>query len=113
MNSENITFANSRGEMLAARIDLPVDEEPVAYALFAHCFTCTKNIKAAVNIAAALNRARIADIARRLTAKSIAWNGKSSCSESWKKVTGSASWRLPSVARCTRPSTAKWISIQN
>ncbi len=60
MKSERVTFPNSRGEMLAARLDLPGDELPVAYALFAHCFTCTKNIKAAVNIAAALNRERIA-----------------------------------------------------
>ena len=60
MKSERITFPNSRGENLAARLDLPEDEVPIAYALFAHCFTCTKNIKAAVNIAAALNRERIA-----------------------------------------------------
>jgi putative redox protein len=60
MKSERITFPNSRGEHLAARLDLPGDEVPIAYALFAHCFTCTKNIKAAVNIAAALNRERIA-----------------------------------------------------
>jgi len=60
MKSERITFPNSRGENLAALLDLPGDESPIAYALFAHCFTCTKNIKAAVNIAAALNRERIA-----------------------------------------------------
>jgi len=60
MRSERITFLNQRGEKLAARLDLPGDEPPIAYALFAHCFTCTKNIKAAVNIAAALNRERIA-----------------------------------------------------
>ena len=60
MKSERITFLNQRGEKLAARLDLPGDESPIAYALFAHCFTCTKNIKAAVNIAAALNRERIA-----------------------------------------------------
>ena len=60
MKSERITFPNSRGENLAARLDLPGDEVPIAYALFAHCFTCTKNIKAAVNIAAAMNRERIA-----------------------------------------------------
>ena len=36
MKSERITFANSRGENLAARLDLPGDEVPIAYALFAH-----------------------------------------------------------------------------
>lgn len=60
MKSLNVSFANSHGQKLAARLDLPQDEQPVAYALFAHCFTCTKNIKAAVNIAAALNRNKIA-----------------------------------------------------
>lgn len=60
MKSEQITLPNRRGQNLAAQLDLPDDEPPVAYALFAHCFTCTKNIKAAVNIAAALNRERIA-----------------------------------------------------
>ena len=42
------------GQVLAARLDLPQDEQPIAYALFAHCFTCTKSIKAAVHIADAL-----------------------------------------------------------
>jgi putative redox protein len=60
MKSLNISFLNSRNEKLSARLDLPEDEQPIAYALFAHCFTCTKNIKAAVNIAAALNREKIA-----------------------------------------------------
>ena len=60
MKSLKVTFLNSRNEKLAARLDLPEDERPIAYALFAHCFTCTKNIKAAINIAAALNRERIA-----------------------------------------------------
>ena len=60
MKSKDIHFSNHRGERLAATLDLPEDESPISYALFAHCFTCTKNIKAAVNIAAALNREKIA-----------------------------------------------------
>ena len=60
MKSIKFAFLNSRNEKLAARLDLPEDEQPIAYALFAHCFTCTKNIKAAINIAAALNREKIA-----------------------------------------------------
>ncbi len=60
MKSVKISFPNSRGEKLAALLDLPEDEKPIAYALFAHCFTCTKNIKAAANIASALNREKIA-----------------------------------------------------
>jgi len=60
MKSKRVSFPNSRNEMLSARLDLPQDEQPIAYALFAHCFTCTKSIKAAVNISAALNREKIA-----------------------------------------------------
>lgn len=60
MKSLKVSFLNNRNERLSARLDLPQDETPIAYALFAHCFTCTKNIKAAINIAAALNREKIA-----------------------------------------------------
>lgn len=51
--TERITFAGSGGEALAARLDTPPGA-PIAYALFAHCFTCTKDIFAASRIAAAL-----------------------------------------------------------
>ena len=48
-----VTFAGSLGDELAARLDLPAG--PVrAYALFAHCFTCSKDIIAARHIAAKL-----------------------------------------------------------
>lgn len=60
MNTKKITFPNFRGEQLAARLELPDDEQPVAYAIFAHCFTCTKNLKAAVNISRAMSSRRIA-----------------------------------------------------
>ncbi len=51
--SEKVTFEGALGDRLAARLDLP-EGEPKAYALFAHCFTCTKDIFAASRIAAAL-----------------------------------------------------------
>jgi uncharacterized OsmC-like protein/pimeloyl-ACP methyl ester carboxylesterase len=60
MQSQRLTFRGATGEMLSARLDLPIDGEPVACALFAHCFTCSKNLNAAVNISRALNRHRIA-----------------------------------------------------
>ncbi len=60
MQFQKIVFPNSKGEHLAARLDLPADEKPVAYAIFAHCFTCTKNFKAVVNINRALARESIA-----------------------------------------------------
>ena len=56
MPSDRLTFQNQAGETLAARLDLPVDGEPQAYILFAHCFTCGKNLKAAGNISSALTR---------------------------------------------------------
>jgi len=59
MQNLNVTFENQNGEMLSGILDLPT-EEPVAYALFAHCFTCSKNLRAASNIARALNDERIA-----------------------------------------------------
>jgi alpha/beta superfamily hydrolase len=49
MDSHRIEFAGSQGDMLAARLDMPTDH-PRAYALFAHCFTCSKDIAAAARI---------------------------------------------------------------
>ena len=57
--SEKITFKGSLGEELAARLDMP-DGNPNAFALFAHCFTCTKDIFAASRIAEGLNAHGIA-----------------------------------------------------
>jgi putative redox protein len=47
--TERFTFPGSGGDPLAARLDLP-EEDPRAYALFAHCFTCSKDIVAASRI---------------------------------------------------------------
>lgn len=60
MNTLKVTFPNARGELIAARLELPEDELPLAYALFAHCFTCSKDLKAVVNISRALSSRRIA-----------------------------------------------------
>lgn len=60
MPSEKIRFVNDRGDRLAARLDLPVDGAPIAYALFAHCFTCSKNLGAVGHISRALTQAGIA-----------------------------------------------------
>ncbi len=53
MHSEKVTFPGSGGTPLAGRLDLP-DSQPSAFALFAHCFTCTKDVLAASRIAHAL-----------------------------------------------------------
>jgi putative redox protein len=52
MPTESIRFPGARGE-LAARLDTPVGQ-PRAYALFAHCFTCSKESKAAAYVSQAL-----------------------------------------------------------
>ncbi|MCH6588140.1 MAG: alpha/beta fold hydrolase, partial [Proteobacteria bacterium] len=59
MKSEKLSFESTTGEMLAARLDLPAGE-PKAYALFAHCFTCSKDIFAAARISTALAEEGIA-----------------------------------------------------
>lgn len=45
MPSEHVRFAGAFGEELAARVDLP-EGEPLGWALFAHCFTCGKDLRA-------------------------------------------------------------------
>lgn len=53
MHTERIEFPGHNGAMLAARLDLPQGPH-VATALFAHCFTCGKDIPAARRISARL-----------------------------------------------------------
>jgi putative redox protein len=53
MRSEPFDFHNAQGRRLSARLERP-DGEARAFALFAHCFTCDKNSKAAVRISRAL-----------------------------------------------------------
>ncbi len=50
-----IQFPGASGELLAARLDLPA-QAPRAFALFAHCFTCSKDTLAAARISAALTQ---------------------------------------------------------
>jgi len=51
--SQPVSFPGASGAMLSARLDAP-DGPPLAYALFAHCFTCSKETKAATTISTAL-----------------------------------------------------------
>ena len=53
MPTERFTFPGHAGHDLAARLDMP-DGPHLATALFAHCFTCSKDITAARRIAARL-----------------------------------------------------------
>ncbi len=59
MPSERKDFPGADGHLLSARLDLP-DGNVKAYALFAHCFTCTKDVFAASRIAASLAEQGIA-----------------------------------------------------
>ena len=54
-----VEFPGSAGHNLAARLEVP-EGEPRGYAMFAHCFTCSKNSKAASRIARALTGSGIA-----------------------------------------------------
>jgi len=57
--TERIEFPGAHGDTLSARLELPL-ERPAAWAIFAHCFTCTKNIRAAVDLTRALAERGIA-----------------------------------------------------
>jgi len=48
--SVKVAFKGGAGEMLAARLDLPMGP-PRAFALFAHCFTCSKDLRAVSRLA--------------------------------------------------------------
>ena len=60
MKFRKLFFEGADGHRLSARLDSPENAAPAAHAIFAHCFTCTKNIKAAANISQALTRQGIA-----------------------------------------------------
>jgi len=59
MPAERFDFPNAQGQNLAALLDRPAGE-PRAYALFAHCFTCGKDVHAAKRVAEGLTALGIA-----------------------------------------------------
>jgi hypothetical protein len=123
-------FPGSLGVPLAARLDTP-DTAPVAWALFAHCFTCSKDSKAASTIARALAASGIGVLRFDFTglggsggdfanthfssnvddlvaaAGSTGSNGRSHCTGRWTTHNASACWRSPTGARCTGHCTAR------
>ncbi len=60
MPSQKLHFTNAAGEKLSAKLELPANQHPHTFALFAHCFTCNKNLTAIKNISRALNLQGIA-----------------------------------------------------
>jgi uncharacterized OsmC-like protein/fermentation-respiration switch protein FrsA (DUF1100 family) len=61
LKSIQVNFKGRKGQELAARLDRP-QGPVVAYALFAHCFTCSKDVFAASRIAKALAAQGIATL---------------------------------------------------
>jgi putative redox protein len=59
MRADRFDFPNRNGQTLAALLDSP-DGPPRAYALFAHCFTCGKDVRAAKRIAEGLTALGVA-----------------------------------------------------
>ncbi|MEH6765345.1 MAG: bifunctional alpha/beta hydrolase/OsmC family protein [Aequorivita antarctica] len=57
MNIQKVSFTNKDEEQLAGRLELPLDQKPHNFVIFAHCFTCTKNLTAVKNIGRALTAA--------------------------------------------------------
>ncbi|MEO8962683.1 MAG: bifunctional alpha/beta hydrolase/OsmC family protein [Ginsengibacter sp.] len=57
MNILKVSFKNKNEELLAGRLELPKNRKPHNFALFAHCFTCNKNLNAVRNIGQALTNA--------------------------------------------------------
>jgi putative redox protein len=60
MQLQKFEIPGPAGQKLAALLDRPLDGAPIAYAVFAHCFTCSKDLKAVYHISRALTRERIA-----------------------------------------------------
>ncbi len=62
MASRAFSFVNSAGRRLAGVLETADDTAPHAYALFAHCFTCSKASRAAVHVSRALAARGIATL---------------------------------------------------
>ena len=55
-----VTFKNEQGLSLSASLDLPKNQDVRAYAIFAHCFTCSKSLSAVRHISKAMRGEGIA-----------------------------------------------------
>lgn len=54
MKPTHFTFQNAEDTTLAAHMEWPANQQPHTYAIFAHCFTCSKNLNAVRHISKAL-----------------------------------------------------------
>ena len=98
IESRKIEFPGATGDMLAARLDLPA--KPRAFALFAHCFTCGKDIFAASRIAEGLT-------ARGIAVLRFDFTGIGSSEGEFANTNFSSNvgilWRLPIICARTTP----------
>ena len=54
MSSIKLNIQNKKGHKLQAYLELPADQKPQYYAIFAHCFTCSSALGAVKNISRSL-----------------------------------------------------------
>lgn len=55
MNTIRLEIKNNKGHQLQAYLELPANEKPNHFAIFAHCFSCNSNFNAVKNISRALS----------------------------------------------------------
>lgn len=54
MRNEKLQIENAKGIKLQAYLELPANQKPNHYAIFAHCFTCSSSLSAVKNISRSL-----------------------------------------------------------
>ena len=54
MNNQKLKIENRKGHKLQAYLELPANQKPNYFAIFAHCFTCSSSLGAVRNISRAL-----------------------------------------------------------
>ena len=54
MSTTSLSFTNGAGLRLSAALDEPTEQPPLGYAVFAHCFSCSKDYKAPVRVSRGL-----------------------------------------------------------
>ena len=54
MQKLKVNFENSSSQVLSGILELPTNQKPQNFAIFAHCFTCNKNFHAPANISSTL-----------------------------------------------------------
>lgn len=54
MKRSKLNIPNEKGQILNAFLELPANQKPEFYAIFAHCFTCTSSLSAVRNISRSL-----------------------------------------------------------